>query len=236
MEDGERARTGIKSLKVRLQPRRSATTSRSRSRTCTRCRRDYHPQADDRRRRALHHAGAEGIRREGARRRRADRRRASSSCSRRCGSAWRPKRRACSIPRARWPASTCSAALAETATVCNYTKPHVHDGDEIVARSTCAIPVVERLAGGAFVPERHPAQRDHAPARDPHRARTWAASRPTCGRWRCSACWRRPDRSCRRARPRSGWSIASTRASARRTTSRAANRRSWSRCRRPRTS
>jgi DNA mismatch repair protein MutS len=42
-------------------------------------------------------------------------------------------------------------ALAETATACNYTKPHVHDGDEIVA-TDARHPVVERLAGGAFVP------------------------------------------------------------------------------------
>jgi DNA mismatch repair protein MutS len=43
------------------------------------------------------------------------------------------------------------AGLAETATVCNYTKPHVHDGDEIVALDV-RHPVVERLAGGNFVP------------------------------------------------------------------------------------
>ncbi len=43
------------------------------------------------------------------------------------------------------------AALAETATVCNYTKPHVHDGDEMVAVDV-RHPVVERLAAGAFVP------------------------------------------------------------------------------------
>jgi DNA mismatch repair protein MutS len=43
------------------------------------------------------------------------------------------------------------SGLAETATACNYTKPHVHDGDEIVALDV-RHPVVERLAGGAFVP------------------------------------------------------------------------------------
>ena len=43
------------------------------------------------------------------------------------------------------------AGLAETATVCNYTKPHVHDGDEMVAVDV-RHPVVERLAAGAFVP------------------------------------------------------------------------------------
>lgn len=43
------------------------------------------------------------------------------------------------------------AGLAETAAACNYTKPYVHDGDEIAATDV-RHPVVERLAGGAFVP------------------------------------------------------------------------------------
>jgi DNA mismatch repair protein MutS len=43
------------------------------------------------------------------------------------------------------------AALAETAAVGNFTKPHVHEGDELRA-SDVRHPVVERLAGGTFVP------------------------------------------------------------------------------------
>jgi DNA mismatch repair protein MutS len=43
------------------------------------------------------------------------------------------------------------AALAEAATVGNLTKPHVHDGDELVAVDG-RHPVVERYASGAFVP------------------------------------------------------------------------------------
>ena len=43
------------------------------------------------------------------------------------------------------------SGLAETATACNYTKPYVHDGDEISATDV-RHPVVERLAGGKFVP------------------------------------------------------------------------------------
>jgi DNA mismatch repair protein MutS len=43
------------------------------------------------------------------------------------------------------------AALAETATLCNYTKPHVHDGDEMIVTDG-RHPVVERHAGDAFVP------------------------------------------------------------------------------------
>jgi DNA mismatch repair protein MutS len=42
------------------------------------------------------------------------------------------------------------AGLAETATVCNYTKPLVDDSDAIAA-SDLRHPVVERLAGGTFV-------------------------------------------------------------------------------------
>jgi DNA mismatch repair protein MutS len=41
--------------------------------------------------------------------------------------------------------------LAETATVCNYTKPHVDDGDALAAVDL-RHPVVERLAAGNFVP------------------------------------------------------------------------------------
>ena len=43
------------------------------------------------------------------------------------------------------------AALAETAAVSNFTKPHVHEGDEFVA-TDARHPVVERYAGGTFVP------------------------------------------------------------------------------------
>jgi DNA mismatch repair protein MutS len=43
------------------------------------------------------------------------------------------------------------AGLAETATLCNYAKPHVHDGDALIAFDS-RHPVVERLAGATFVP------------------------------------------------------------------------------------
>ncbi len=43
------------------------------------------------------------------------------------------------------------AALAETAAIANYTKPHVHDGDEYLVTDG-RHPVVERYAAGAFVP------------------------------------------------------------------------------------
>ena len=43
------------------------------------------------------------------------------------------------------------SALAETAAVCNYTKPLMHAGDELVA-SDARHPIVERFAPDAFVP------------------------------------------------------------------------------------
>ena len=43
------------------------------------------------------------------------------------------------------------AGLAETAAVANYIKPHVHDGDDFVVTDG-RHPVVERLAAGPFVP------------------------------------------------------------------------------------
>jgi DNA mismatch repair protein MutS len=43
------------------------------------------------------------------------------------------------------------AGLAETATICNYTKPHVHDGDEMLVIDG-RHPVVERHVRDAFVP------------------------------------------------------------------------------------
>jgi DNA mismatch repair protein MutS len=43
------------------------------------------------------------------------------------------------------------AALAETAAAANYTKPHVHDGDEFIA-ADARHPIVERFVTDAFVP------------------------------------------------------------------------------------
>jgi DNA mismatch repair protein MutS len=43
------------------------------------------------------------------------------------------------------------AGLAETAAICNYTKPHVHDGDDYLVTDG-RHPVVERFSRDAFVP------------------------------------------------------------------------------------
>ncbi len=43
------------------------------------------------------------------------------------------------------------AALADTAAACNFTKPHVHEGDEFLA-ADARHPIVERFTSGGFVP------------------------------------------------------------------------------------
>ena len=142
MEDRERARTGIGSLKVRY------------NRVFGLLHRDLEiepacgsgrlpPQADDRRRRALHHARAQGIRREGAGRRRADPGARARDLREAARSRSRRKRRGFRRRRARWRRSTCSAALGEGAAVNNYIKPQVHDGDELTVIDA-RHPVVER--------------------------------------------------------------------------------------------
>ena len=85
--------------------------------------RRLHPQADAQERRALHHAGAEGVRGEGAHGRREGQgpgvravRRASRRGGRRAGGGCRP-RPPC------WPSSTCWSALAELARERNYCRP-----------------------------------------------------------------------------------------------------------------
>ena len=78
------------------------------------------------------------------------------------------------------------AALAETAAVHNYTKPLMHAGDELIA-SDARHPVVERHVADAFVPNDVTLDAADAAADHPDRARTWAASPPTCGSARCSA-------------------------------------------------
>ena len=61
------------------------------------------------------------------------------------------------------------AGLAETAAIANFTKPHVHDGDEFVA-TDARHPVVERFATDAVRAQRHRPERHDAAARHPHRA------------------------------------------------------------------
>jgi DNA mismatch repair protein MutS len=66
------------------------------------------------------------------------------------------------------------AALAETAAVANYTKPHVHDGDDYLVTDG-RHPVVERHAPDAFVPNDIDLNGT---------SRIWAGNRPIFGRQR----------------------------------------------------
>ena len=120
MEEAERARTGISSLKIRynrvfgyyieisqVEPRQRAAR--------------LPPQADDCRRRAVHHPGAQGLRRKGARRRRAHSRARGRALRRARGRASPRKRRACRTPHAGSPSLDVLGALAETAA-----RPELH--------------------------------------------------------------------------------------------------------------
>ena len=132
--------------------------------------------------------------------------------------------------------STCSPRWPRPPPLHNYTKPHVHDGDELHGRSTGGTRSSSATAADAFVPNDIAARRHGPAAGDPDRPEHGRQVHVPAADGAPLPAWRRPGRSCRRARPRSPSSIASSRASARPTTSRAASRRSWSRCRRPRTS
>ena len=150
MEDAERARTGIASLEDPLQPgvrvlhRDLEVEPRQRADRLS-------PKADDRGRRALHHA-----------RRSRTTRKKSSALTRRSSSASsrssRPSRMqvAAAAPRIQDTARALAAldvlsALADAASALNYTKPMVHAGDELIA-SDARHPVVERHVADAFVP------------------------------------------------------------------------------------
>ena len=128
------------------------------------------------------------------------------------------------------------AALAETASVCNYTKPHVHDGDELVGRRRAPPGGRARWRRGAFVPNDIALERHAAPARDPHRPEHGRqVDLPAPDGAAVPAGADRIVRAGARGQGRAS-STASSRASAPPTTSRAASPRSWWRCRRPRTS
>ena len=234
MEEAERARTGIASLKIRYNRVFGYYIEISKSNLAT-------VPADYIRKQTI--AGGERYITPALKefedkvlaRRRAHRRARTRAVRSAAARASPPKRRGFSTPRARSRRSTCWRPWPTRRPPRNYTKPHMHDGDEFQAIDA-RHPIVERHVAAAFVPNDVTLDRTDPPAGDPHRARTWAASPRTCGRWRCSRSWRRPDRSCRRARRSSRSSIGSSRASARPTTSRAASRRSWSRCRRRRPS
>ena len=147
MEEAERARTGISSLKIRYNRVFGYYIEISKTNLGTRARR-LPPQADDRRRRALHHAGAEGLRGEGARRRREDPRARAGDLRR------APARQvAAAAPRVQESARALAtldvlAALGEVATLHDYTKPLMTDDGEF-AVVDARHPVVERAVAAS---------------------------------------------------------------------------------------
>ena len=186
MEEAERARTGISSLKIRYNRVFGYYIEISKSNLAKRAGR-LPPQADDRRRRAVHHAGAEGVRREGPRRRRADPRARGRALRARCApavAAEAPRiqdtaRGAGDARRAgrRWPRRPPSTTTrSRTCTTATSSSP-------LDARH----PVVERHAAGRVRAERRHARRRRHTSSSSSPGRTWAASPPTCGRRRCSA-------------------------------------------------
>jgi DNA mismatch repair protein MutS len=138
MEERERTRTGISSLKIRYNRVFGYYIEISKSNLHAAAR--LPSQADDCRRRAFHHAGAQT--RESARRRRSG----FSSASRNLrGAAHRGGSGSAAHQATARSIATLDvlAALAETAAVNNYTKPHVHDADEMLVADS-RHPVVER--------------------------------------------------------------------------------------------
>ena len=118
---------------------------------------------------------------------------------------------------------------------CNYTKPLMHAGDELIAVDA-RHPVVERHVADAFVPNDvtlDGSAHQLVILTGPNMGGKSTYLRQTallCLMAQAGSFVAGPiARSCRS-------STGCSRASARRTTSRAASRRSWSRCRRPRTS
>ena len=151
MEEAERARTGISSLKIRYNRVFGYYIEVSKSNLGARAGR-LPPQADDCRRRALHHAGAEGVRGEGRSAPTSASSSARSRSSRPCAA-----RVAAEAPRVQDTARGLAAldvlaSLAETAAAHNYTKPLMHAGDELVATDVAPSRSSSGTSAGAFVP------------------------------------------------------------------------------------
>jgi hypothetical protein len=117
-------------------------------------------------------------------------------------------------------------SLAEVAAAENYCAPSV-DCSDAIEITAGRHPVVERRSGAAFSSRTTPAWTAGRTCFPSSPVPTWPGNRPTCARWRSSCSSRRSVPSSRR-RPRASASwIASSRASARRTTSPPARARSW---------
>jgi DNA mismatch repair protein MutS len=123
------------------------------------------------------------------------------------------------------------SGLAETAAICNFTKPHVHDGDELIAIDA-RHPVVERFASEPFVPndiELNANARQLVILTGPNMGGKSTYLRQTA----LLPLLAQIGSFVPQKTPRFRSSTASLPGSVRPTISRAVSRRSWSRCRKP---
>ena len=165
--------------------RSSATTSRSRTPTDAQGARRLHPQADAQERRALHHAGAEGVRGEGASAPRTAPSSSSTSSSSRSATRGRrsTSRPLQTLPRS-WPRVDVLSALAALRAAAAL-RPAGPDRRRADARdrATAGIPCSTRCPAGAFVPNDVRLEPTTA-ALCSSPARTWPARAPTSARSR----------------------------------------------------
>ena len=144
LEDRERERTGIGSLKVRYNRVFGYYIEVTRSNLAGP--RRLPPQADARQRRALRHAGAQGVRGEGPRRGRAPWR--EHEIFRRLAATSPARRRAHAQAAARLATLDVLAALAEDAALNNYMQPRMCDGRRGLTIGDGRHPVVEQAGRG----------------------------------------------------------------------------------------
>jgi DNA mismatch repair protein MutS len=217
LEARERAATGIATLKVGynrvhgLLPRGRAAR---RPTACPRTTRGARPS----RARALHQRGAEGVRGQGAVRRASARRCASARCTRRCWTSWSPVLEPLKRCARRWPSSTCSRRSPSAAQRSTGASPSSRSCR--ASRSGAGRhPVVEAARGEPFEP--NDLRSTTAPHAGDHRTEHGRQEHVHAPGGADRAAWRTSARTCRRNRAHRARSIASTRASAPATTSRA---------------
>ena len=143
----EAARTGIASLKVGFN-KVFGYYLEDHARAPRQGSGRLHPQADGQERRALHHAGAEGVRRKSAHGRREGRRSWSTSCFWSCATWWPPAPRRLRATAAVLAADRRAGGLAELARERGYCRPTMVD-EPVLQIVDGRHPVLDAHAGRA---------------------------------------------------------------------------------------